>query len=233
MEHSPNWEKNSTSELGYDVHVWRCELEKGYGKAKNRRHLLDFHELEKMHRFKRIDDQKRFLISKVLRKDLISAYLGIDPESLVFTENDFHKPILLSNPDFHFNISHSGKWVMFVFAKSSCGIDVEYISPGFDFSTILPSSFSSSETEFINNAKNPSLEFFRLWTSKESFLKATGDGLSEVLTDICCLEGVWDLPLQVSACERTWYNMSFQMGSEYFSSITIEGNAGNIRFFEL
>ncbi|MCL6443040.1 MAG: 4'-phosphopantetheinyl transferase superfamily protein [Alicyclobacillus sp.] len=78
-----------------------------------------------------------------------------------------------------FNISHSGDWIVCaVSARGRVGIDVEQILP-LEFSTLV---HSMSEDERNKLHELPPEEFitffYKLWTLKESFVKAVGTGFA-------------------------------------------------------
>jgi len=66
------------------------------------------------------------------------------------------------------------------------GIDLEYIRSVMDVQQIARRFFSPSESAFILNLpdEEKTAAFFRGWTAKEAYLKATGDGLSGSLDKI-------------------------------------------------
>ena len=79
--------------------------------------------------------------------------------------------------DFDFNISHSGDYAVLALSDGRVGIDVEKIRP-VDFK-IAEACFHGKELESFNFDPDKRPEnFYRLWTLKESFIKAVGQGLS-------------------------------------------------------
>jgi 4'-phosphopantetheinyl transferase len=82
-----------------------------------------------------------------------------------------------------FNISHSGQYVLCAISdKCRLGIDIEFINNinlG-DYSTVM----TNSQWNSINNSQTPLREFYRLWTLKESVIKANGKGLSIPLNEL-------------------------------------------------
>lgn len=87
------------------------------------------------------------------------------------------KPYLKEHPDVFYNLSHSGSRVMCVLADVPVGCDVEKIRKG-NTERIARRFFSEREYQMCKD--NPET-FTRLWTLKESFIKATGKGLSTPL----------------------------------------------------
>ncbi|PFD48722.1 4-phosphopantetheinyl transferase [Bacillus cereus] len=130
-------------------------------------------------KFQRLSDRYRCLIGKIMIRSTISKQLGLSFNELNFAYNDFGKPYLKNDQNVHFNLSHSGDFVVACIDKSKVGIDIEKIDniPIDDITNI----FYQNEINYIknNDGNTTNLErFFRIWTLKESFLKYLGKGLS-------------------------------------------------------
>lgn len=93
------------------------------------------------------------------------------------------KPFLPDQPDFHFNLSHSGNWVVLACGASAVGVDVECIRSGTDLKAVARRFFSEEEQRYVFAAENlREQRFFEIWTGKESYLKYSGVGLKTDLT---------------------------------------------------
>lgn len=228
----PIWEKGPSFDLDKEVHVWRIGLDEGFDYAKGYSFLLEREDVFKIGRFYNPSDQKRFVISKVFRKILIGNYLREPLQNLRFGETVMKKPVLLEQMDFHFNISHSGNYVMFVFSTLACGVDIEIVNPDFPSKSIMEACYSREERKFVLNSPDPTHSFYRIWTAKESLIKAIGAGLNDDLKEICCLNGVWELPLSLSSENQSWTTVSFPHDSGHLWSVTFREESKEIRFFE-
>lgn len=82
------------------------------------------------------------------------------------------KPYIKDCP-YHFNLSHSGNWLLLAVGDTPVGADIEKITK------IRPKTvekyFSKTEQERVQ--KNGTEEFFEIWCQKESYVKYTGEGL--------------------------------------------------------
>lgn len=139
---------------------------------------LSFDEQERIKRFKRYEDALRGLTSKLLLRFLIISLRKIQNKSIHFYKNDYGKPFLVGTKDFHFNISHSGDWVVCAIDNLPIGIDVEKIHDvDLDLSKRF---FSEAEHDYLLTLENKERKeaFFDFWTLKESYIKADGRGLS-------------------------------------------------------
>ncbi len=136
---------------------------------------------DRLLRFYKREDAERGLISDLLARYLICSQLGIENQQITFGFNEYGKPFLKNHPQFHFNISHSGEWVVCATDRRPLGIDVEMIQP-VDFN-IAKRFFSQAEYLRLIGKDEPERlsYFFDLWTLKESYLKATSKGLATAL----------------------------------------------------
>ena len=136
---------------------------------------------EKINRFRFKIDKHRTLIGDTLVRYVLSKKLGQDPRRFCFKHNSYGKPYLVDHNSIHFNISHSGEWVVGAFDTIPVGIDVEEIKP-IDFA-IIERFFSQAEIRdfSLKTEQEKPGYFFDLWSLKESFIKAEGKGLSIAL----------------------------------------------------
>lgn len=81
---------------------------------------------EKALRFRFPEDRRRCLAAELLLKKAL-ADRGYFPEELHYVFSEDGKPALKGFPDFHFNLSHSGKYVMAAAAETEVGCDIEEI----------------------------------------------------------------------------------------------------------
>lgn len=78
----------------------------------------------------------------------------------------------------HFNLSHSGTWALCAVSDAEIGCDVEKIDPA--HADVAKRFFTAAENAQLDEAKTEAervCRFFRMWTLKESFQKAVGQGL--------------------------------------------------------
>lgn len=98
----------------------------------------------------------------------------------------YGKPYLPDFPDIHFSLSHSHEMAMAVFADEEAGCDIEYqkrLNEKLARRFFCPSEYAwMTQSEDLEVQKR---RFYRLWTLKESFLKATGMGLHLPLDSFC------------------------------------------------
>ena len=114
----------------------------------------------------------------LLRKALRER--GLAP-ALAYGEHG--KPFLKDCPGLHFNISHSGDYVICALSDAPVGCDIEKLQPVRE--RVAARFFSPEENAALAAAADEAARemlFFRFWTLKESFLKAVGCGITEPLS---------------------------------------------------
>jgi len=95
----------------------------------------------------------------------------------LFKTGKYGKNYISNYSDIHFNLSHSGKYVVCAIADTPIGVDIEYNDPEIDLN-IAKYYFFNSEYKRIIESENPSNEFFNYWVLKESYMKYTGLGFN-------------------------------------------------------
>lgn len=114
-----------------------------------------------------------FLVRYVLIRDY-----QINKKDIQLKYNEYGKPELAGVKNLHFNISHSGQWIVAAIDSSPVGIDIEHVAH-IDIS-LFKNHFSTEEYSSLIEKTIPEQVpfFYELWTLKESYIKQTGAGLS-------------------------------------------------------
>jgi 4'-phosphopantetheinyl transferase len=149
--------------------------------------LLSADEMVRWERFRFATDRDLFLSTRVLARTLLSRYSRIPPRLLRFSAGAAGKPELITPPGrlaIRFNLSNTiGLVACAVTDRVDVGVDVEAIRDaprGVPETVFTPPELS---TLYGFSERDRSRAFFALWTLKESFIKATGEGLSSSLQD--------------------------------------------------
>ena len=145
---------------------------------------------KKIDRFYFEKDKLLSLFAGLLVRFCIIRKYNIPNSEIEFNFGTHGKPYLSNAENYNFSLSHSGKCVAFAESDFPVGIDVEQVKD-FD-SDIAKRYFSENERKYIENSSDFNRAFAEIWTSKESYIKMTGDGLSVPLDSFCTVSGIKD-----------------------------------------
>ncbi|AWW31714.1 phosphopantetheinyl transferase [Echinicola strongylocentroti] len=229
----PTWNQQSNYLIDEHVDLWRVSVKEVMNNLEQIQQHLTAQEIKTMNRYQRESDRVRYIIGKGYLKIFLSKYLNKAPIDIEFVEGINKKPILKDTRTIHFNISHSNDWVIFGFSRDELGVDIEYVDSGFDFLSLINNCFTKPEAHYIENAYSPRHEFYKLWTRKESLLKATSIGMVDNLHAINCLDGTQYIPYEVGGGFSDWKIKSLLMDELYFVSLSFPVKYRKIRFFDV
>lgn len=187
------------------------------------RNLLASVSSEKQERIKqlsKLEDAKRALLADILVRSIIANELKISRSRIEFEYNRYGKPYLKKNSFLHFNISHSGHWIVCAIDNKPVGIDIEKIIP---VDLEIAAQFFSDEEYRLLMAKSPEVRkqfFFDLWTLKESYIKAVGEGLSTPLKSFTVsFSGKDEIVIESENKLQNWNLKQYYLDPEYKMSV--------------
>lgn len=146
--------------------------------------ILSAEESERATRFRFEEDRQQYVETRGSLRRLLGAYLGIPAAEVAFSCSEHGKPSLTPNQNLEFNVSHTKGMAVLGFCRGCrIGIDVEHIRTDFQTSEIAERFFSETERAALRAIplEQRHKAFFRIWTRKEAYIKALGEGLSHPL----------------------------------------------------
>lgn len=176
-------------------------------------HQVSAQRREKVDRMRFDKDKRLSLGAGALLNAALSAE-GVSDFTMTSGQNG--KPRLAHHADIHFNLSHSGTRVMCAVSDSAIGCDVEQIRE-MDMK-IARRFFYAGEYETLMQCKDSeerSALFFRYWTLKESFMKATGLGFALALDAFCILLSEDGVSVRQSVDKRSYSFREFDLHDGY------------------
>ena len=217
-----------------EVHVWRLALEQPSERFVA---LLDPDERSRANRFHFDKDRKHFVVARGFLRVLLGRYLKRDPKQLKFSYGPYGKPSLNGEELLRFNMSHSHGMALYALTEGrDIGVDVEYVRADFTSDDIARRFFSPFEVEALCGLPTEErvASFFRCWTRKEAYIKATGRGLSQPLDGF----DVTLAPAESAALLRTdagahehWSMANIEVGPGYAGAVAVEGPVTAIRYW--
>jgi len=169
-----------------DVHVWRIDLDQAEAQLQHLTETLSSDELSRAKRFYKEQHRHRFIAGRGILRIILGRYLGIEPQQLQFCYQSLGKPVLADtflDSRLWFNLTHSqGLALCAVSRDRLVGVDLEYIRPISDVLNLANRYFSSGEYAVMRSLPPHQMQevFFRYWTCKEAYLKATGAGIAQL-----------------------------------------------------
>jgi 4'-phosphopantetheinyl transferase len=130
----------------------------------------------------------------------------------------YGKPCFPEYPDIHFNYSHADAGILCGIAKKPIGVDIERLLD--EKERIASYICHEKEHQLLMQAKENERGriLSRVWTGKESYLKCTGSGIREKLSDLdlsaCLLHG---------GIFRKQYELHFFDGEDYTAAVCVQG----------
>lgn len=231
----PLWKEAPTeidTEL-YPVAVWRTAVYSFVPYLKYLQTLLQPLEKERAMRYQQESDRQQRIIGKAVLRILLGKYAGIDPKEIRFRSDRNKKPVVENTipKALHFNVSHSGDWILIALSANEIGIDIEQMNASFTWQNMLSFSFSPPEIVFIEQSFLPDQSFYRLWTRKECLLKATGKGLVDELPLVPSLDGLHQNPIQITQSAENWQVTSFKVDENHVGSVAFCPVKTALQFF--
>jgi len=172
-----------------EVHLWRFHVGDGSAAAKAGVQLLAADELHRAARYRRPQDRDRFIANRAFLRRVLAVHLGQPAENLGFEYNEDGKPGIKDGAEIEFSLSHSHEVAFVAVSKVAVGADIQQLDRHCEALAIAERFFTSAEIAALKNSdvENQRAEFFRIWTRKESCVKASGTRLERALNHLCVL----------------------------------------------
>lgn len=170
-------------------------------------------------------DKQRFIITRSLLKRLISIFLKVDTKEIEIRNNKNGKPFLANYQDLQFNVSHTNNIFVIAFVNGkNIGVDIEDQNRILNISLLKDILFTPAELNIFNTIENNLKNDFIIhyWTTKESILKATGEGLSKPMNE-----------LEIANLDKNWFIESKNILDNYRVAIAIDRNVKGIKYIPL
>jgi 4'-phosphopantetheinyl transferase len=141
------------------------------------RTVLSDEERARADRFIFPEHRLRWTVARARMRELLGAALGQPPSQLNFSLGERGKPEVAG---LEFNLSHTHNVAMLAISDLPVGVDVEQHRQLVHRRRVAERSFSAVEYAFFDEAEEPerTQRFFDLWTCKEAFIKAVGQGFA-------------------------------------------------------
>jgi len=211
-----------------DVHIWLVNLQGDAVESETT--CLSPDELRRAERYAFAQDRRRFIHCRAALRSILGGCLGQPAARLNFACNRFGKPALSPAAPLSFNVSHGDDLAVIAVTEGrNIGCDVEQIRPGIEIQNLARHFFSPHEcTELLALPAEEQLRaFFAIWTRKEAYIKARGEGLSLDLNRfaVSLSNDAKLLFSDYDANPRRWHMLSFTPAPGFIAALVADGEA--------
>jgi 4'-phosphopantetheinyl transferase len=171
------------------VHIWQAALDQPATLVAQLEQLLADDERVRAARFHFERDRRRFIVARGVLRSLLARYINCPATQIGFSYSTKGKPYLRPEHKsrLYFNLAHSAEMAIYAFAlEHEVGVDIEQQRPLADVHQIAEHFFSPRERAILATQVGDELyrTFFTYWTRKEAYLKASGEGLALLTTQL-------------------------------------------------
>jgi 4'-phosphopantetheinyl transferase len=226
-----------------DIHVWKTNLKRDDHFIQYLLKILSEDERIRAERFFQKKDQISFIVSRGMRRIILSYYLNEEPSEFRFEYSQYGKPSLATaEGSLNFNLSHSSGLAVYAITRhQKIGIDVERIISNFPCEETAERFFSqreNKELQEIEAGKPTEHAFFTCWTRKEAYIKARGEGLSMPLdqfdVSVSPHKPAKLLANRINSRDiARWNLMDIVLYPGFVSTLAVEGDSLRLSFWEI
>ena len=169
-----------------EVQIWRVTLARPQSEVARLKGCLAPDEETRTARFRFAEHRRRYIVSRGVLRAVLGRALSLPATEIRFQYGAEGKPALAAEhqSDVQFNVAHSHELSLIALGRGpALGVDLEYRRELDDAERIARRFFSTRELTalMLAPAAERNATFFRIWTRKEAFIKATGKGLTQPL----------------------------------------------------
>ena len=221
------------------VEIWHGKVTAEDAHYKAYWRVLDEAEQIQSGKFKNELLHKRYVEIHGRLRILLAKTLNQPPETIRIKKAEHGKPYLADYPELAFNLSHSADRVMVAIGwNCQLGVDIEICKQRINLSGLVDKCFAEEElaywTQLPESQKNEA--FYRFWTRKEAFVKATGHGIALGLNQ-CVIN-----PENPAAFLRVpdncgqapaWHVQDIDLGEGVYSALVADKNFSVLKLMDI
>ena len=212
------------------VHVWHAHLQPNLTDLETGEGLLSDEEQAQAAEMDNPANRYCYIQTRAMLRTLLARYLRCDPSQICLARQEKGKPVLAkpAGMRLHFNLSHTGTRIAIAISSDyEVGVDIEAL-PRNRMTDQVVERFCSQEENTIWRSvseSNKPLSFCKLWTLKEAYVKALGEGLAMRL-DGFAIDWRPQTPLLLRTCKKGNKQCclhSFPVSSNCWGGLAVEG----------
>lgn len=191
------------------IDIYHCTVAKELTVQQWKKYFSDLPliEKERSNQYKRWQDRHAHLFARLMLRRGLQRY-GYNEDILDYIQvTRYNRPFLDDHTDF--SISHSGRYVVCALGRNvRLGVDIELKNEQFDIES-CGDIFHQGEREYLRHSPDKCDAIFRIWSRKESIIKADGRGLLLTLNQINCV------PDEIMLDNNKWFIATLPLHNDY------------------
>jgi 4'-phosphopantetheinyl transferase len=193
---------------------------------------LDEDERARAGRLRIVADRHSYVAGHALVRALLGTLGNRPAHHWRFMHGPFGKPEVdpALDRDLRFNLSHTrGLAVAACCRGHAVGVDAEAATDRQGMLGIADDLFASDEVRWLGRLPQPERldAFLRLWTLKEAWAKATGDGLRTELASVRFTLDPLTVQFRNAGDERSWHFSEMRPTPRHVVAVAVHGAAAN------
>jgi 4'-phosphopantetheinyl transferase len=221
------------------VEIWHGNIAAEDAHYQDYWHVLDAAEQAHADVIKNDLLRKRYVIVRGRLRNVLAKTLNEPPEKISIKKAEHGKPYLADTPGLAFNLSHSSD-AMVIAVGWNCrlGVDIESCKPRSSLAGLVEKCFAEEEIAYWSRLTEAekTAGFYRFWTRKEAFVKATGRGIALGLNHCVINPENQTEFLRVPAGygpASTWHVLDIALGQGACSALVTDKDGFEVRLIEL
>jgi 4'-phosphopantetheinyl transferase len=229
-----SWEPISVADD--ELHIWTGTVTEHTAAIGSYLDLLSPDERVRASRYRTIPLRNMFVTSRGVLRSLLARYLNACAHEIEFLYGRHGKPALGCHGGISFNVSHSSdRFLIGISSGCSIGVDIERVLPLNDVESLSEMCLTANEAKELRELSPTGQTdfFYRHWTCKEAYLKATGVGLSgqpnhvSILQDSCHSSRRYAYGGRIQV-EGAWRIETIFLSECYAAAVAYQGRERNV-----
>ncbi len=221
------------------IEIWHGNINVADAAYRSYWRVLDSDEQARAGKFKNDSLRRRYVEVHGRLRKLLALIVNEPPEKINIKTAEHGKPYLVDTPELVFNLSHSADLMVIAVGRNcQLGVDIEICKAKSSFTGLVDKCFAKEEIAYWSKFPEAQqvIEFYRFWTRKEAFVKATGRGIALGLKQ-CVIDpekpaGFLRVPTDCGSASM-WHVQDMDLGPGVCSAIVTDKDIVGIEFINL
>lgn len=169
-----------------------------------------------------VPEAGRFLLRRQICRSLIARYSGLDPAFFsILADANGAPTIEPRSTGLHVSFAHRGGWTAIGIARDPIGVDLEKMEPSVAIPWAMLHEQEAAALTTLDETERVAA-FLRLWTMKEAYVKALGQGF-RIAPDSFAIDGLFsnDAKIIFGPCDEAVWIISSERNNSNCVGLTV------------